>query len=138
MKDDKRLDDAVSASLKRISQTSLPAVSVPASKWDVAKSTATTVTAVVGAMVLIGGLGDRFFERIVEAAERKAVDAGARVERVAADLEAHKLDEAQRLRGIEAKLDEQAADSRALYRAVMYAQPSARLEAPAPPRDAGR
>lgn len=137
MKDDKRLDDAVSASLKRISQTSLPVVA-PASRWDVMKSTATTVTAVVGAATLLWGLGDSFFTRIVEAAERKALDAGARVEKVAADLEAHKLDEAQRLRGIEAKLDEQAADSRALYRAVMYAQPSARLEAPAPPRDAGR
>ena len=137
MKENKRLDDAVNESLRRISQTGLPVVPPPASKWDVVKGTATTITAVAAAAAVLWGAGDAFLGQIVQAAERKALDAGAKVEKVAADLEAHKLDEARRLLSIEVKLDEQAADSRALYRAVMYSQPSARLEHD-PSKDAGK
>lgn len=118
------------------SNPAVPIVAPPASKWDIIKSTATTVTAVAGACAVLYGAGDALFRQYAAAAEEKAEDAGRRVEAVAADMAAHKKAVDSRLDRLEAKLDEAArkADyqNRDLYHAIMYSQRSPRLEAPPP------
>lgn len=123
------------------SNPAVPVVTAPASRWDIMKSTATTVTAVAGACAVLWGAGDALFRQYASAAEAKAEDAGRKVEAVAADVAAYKKEVGQRLDRLESKMDEAArkADeqNRDLYRAIMYSQRSPVLEAP-PRLDGGR
>lgn len=123
------------------SNPAAPIVAAPASKWDVIKSTATMVTAVAGACVVLYGAGDALFTRYAAAAETKAEDAGRKAESALAEVAAHKKEVGQRLDRLEQKMDEAArkADeqNRDLYRAIMYSQRSPVLESPAP-KDGGK
>lgn len=117
------------------SNPAVPTVAPPASKWDIIKSTATMVTAVAGACVVLYGAGDALFTRYAAAAEMKAEDAGRKAEEALTEVAAHKKEVGQRLDRLEQKMDEAArkADeqNRELYRAIMYSQRSPTLEMPA-------
>lgn len=132
MKENMRLEDAIERAATRISQTRIPVVPPPASRWDVWKSTATTVGAIGAVFAMAWGGYSNIITRAEAAGASKALDAGARIDRVALDLAEHKAAEDEKLRRLESKIDAQsertAADNAAIYRAIMYAQRNERLE----------
>ena len=142
MKESQRLEDAIERAATRISQTHLPVVPPPASRWDVWKSTATTVAAILGVFVMAWGGYSNIITRAEAAGAEKAIDAGAKIDRVALDLAEHKAAEAEAMRRLESKIDAQtertASDNAALYRAIMYSQRDARLERPVVAKDGGK
>lgn len=86
------------------SNPAVPTVAPPASKWDIIKSTATMVTAVAGACVVLYGAGDALFTRYAAAAEMKAEDAGRKAEEALTEVAAHKKEVGQRLDRLEQKM----------------------------------
>lgn len=140
MSDNSRLNDAIEREVRRISQTHLPVVPPPASRWDIWKSTATTVGAIGAVFAMAWGGYTNIIARAEAAGASRAIDAGIEVAKVKADLAEHTRAEDERLRRLEAKIDAQgernATDNAALYRAVMYAQRNERLEHIA--KDAGK
>lgn len=142
MSDNERLQDAVDRAVRRHSQKDLPVVPPPASRWDVWKSTATTVAAILGVFTVAWGGYSNIITRAEAAGAEKALDAGARIDRVALDLAEHKAAEAEAMRRLESKIDAQtertASDNAALYRAIMYSQRDARLERPVIAKDGGK
>lgn len=142
MSENERLQAVVERAVRRASRKDLPVVPPPASRWDVWKSTATTVAAILGVFVMAWGGYANIITRAEAAGAEKAVDAGAKIDRVALDLAEHKSAEAEAMRRLESKIDAQsertASDNAALYRAIMYSQRDARLERPVVAKDAGK